>query len=303
MTHLDAHPKAAFPAEDSRNDRPANPNPFPCPTRDPWEALRRRTFARIALGRAGGSQRTASVLEFRLAHARARDAVHARFEAEAIAAQFAESGLATERLAAAVSDRPTFLMRPDLGRRLAEASRETLRRRALEWGARDLVILVSDGHSANAALRHAAPTIVPLANTLRAEGWTLYPILLIPFARVKLQDEVGALLHARHALMFLGERPGLSASDSLGAYFTWRPDPACTDADRNCVSNIRAEGTPPAAAARKLAWLLLESARLGIGGVALKDDQIPAALPAQTESASLPGIDEENRRDFAVDPS
>ncbi|MDR0672350.1 MAG: ethanolamine ammonia-lyase subunit EutC [Zoogloeaceae bacterium] len=258
----------AFPVSDPRATE-ARPDP----AEDPWVALRQHTFARIALGRAGGSQRTASVLAFRLAHARARDAVHARLDLEALAARFSAHGLQTERIATAVSDRPAFLMRPDLGRQIAAASRETLKARARKWGRRDLVILVSDGHSANAALRHAAETVARLVEILDAAGWTRYPVLLVPFGRVKLQDEVGALLKARHALMLLGERPGLSAPDSLGAYFTWRPGPARTDADRNCVSNIRPEGTSPAAAAQKLAELLLESARLGLSGVNLKDEQ------------------------------
>ncbi|MDR2638027.1 MAG: ethanolamine ammonia-lyase subunit EutC [Zoogloeaceae bacterium] len=257
------------------------------PAQDPWAALRQHTFARIALGRAGGSQRTASVLEFRLAHARARDAVHAPLDLEALARQFAAFGLATERLSTAVADRPAFLMRPDLGRRLAEASREVLHARAQEWGERDLVILVSDGHSANAALCHAAETVARLVQTLDAAGWTRYPVFLVPFGRVKLQDEVGALLHARHALMLLGERPGLSAPDSLGAYFTWHPNPACTDADRNCVSNIRPEGTPPAEAAKKLAQLLQESARLGVSGVRLKDEGTLEGMAARREAERL----------------
>ncbi len=116
-------------------------------------------------------------------------------------------------------------------------------------------------------------TVARLAEHLKAAGWTLYPILLAPFGRVKLQDEVGELLGARHALMLLGERPGLGMPDSLGAYLTHHPRGECTDADRNCVSNIRPEGLPPAAAARKLAHLLIESARLGVSGVALKDTE------------------------------
>jgi ethanolamine ammonia-lyase small subunit len=269
------------------------PHPPPCPPatnggsraadprEDPWAALRQHTVARIALGRAGGSQRTASLLEFRLAHARARDAVHTEFDPEALARQFFALGIETEHVSTAVSDRATFLMRPDLGRQLADTACKILKARAGEWGRRDLVILVSDGHSANAALRHAAETVARLVEMLDAARWTRTPVLIVPFGRVKLQDEVGALLRARHTLMFLGERPGLSAPDSLGAYFTWRPGPARTDADRNCVSNIRPEGTPPAEAARKLAQLLQESARLGVSGVALKDEQCLAEETAE----------------------
>ncbi|AHF89990.1 ethanolamine ammonia-lyase [Opitutaceae bacterium TAV5] len=239
--------------------------------RDPWVTLQRYTAARIALGRAGGSLRTASLLDFRLAHARARDAVHAPLDPDGLARQFAQNGLATERLATAVSDKATYLVRPDLGRRLDDASRERLRTLAAQWGRRDLAIIVSDGLAAQAADRHAAETVTRLAGHLTAAGWTLYPILLVPFGRVKLQDEIGAILGARHALILLGERPGLGSPDSLGAYFTHRPRAECTDADRNCISNIRPAGLPPAAAARKLAHLLADSARLGVSGVALKD--------------------------------
>ncbi|MDR2463090.1 MAG: ethanolamine ammonia-lyase subunit EutC [Verrucomicrobiales bacterium] len=246
--------------------------------RDPWARLQNLTPARIALGRAGGSQRTVSVLDFRLAHARARDAVHARFDIDALAQQLAADGLDTARLATAVDDRSAFLRRPDLGRRLAVDSRAFLQRQQAAWGARDLAVIISDGHSAAAAMRHAASVVSVLVEQLTVSGWTIYPILLVPFARVKLQDEIGVILGARHTLMLLGERPGLGSPDSLGAYFTHRPAAANTDADRNCVSNIRAEGTPPSAAAAKLARLLAASARLGISGVALKDLAPPDQL-------------------------
>jgi ethanolamine ammonia-lyase small subunit len=252
---------------------------------DPWVALKTLTAARIALGRAGGSQRTQSVLDFRHAHARARDAVHAHFDLATLEAQFQQQQLPTQRLSTAVSDRPTFLMRPDLGRQLSPSTRDTLEQLAREWGQRDLAILVSDGHSAQAAERHAIETVACLHAHLSAAGWTIYPILLIPYGRVKLQDEIGVLLRARHTLMLLGERPGLSSPDSLGAYFTYAPNPASTDADRNCVSNIRQDGLPPATAAQKLAQLLQESARLGVSGVSLKDQLAvtltapPSALP------------------------
>ncbi len=238
---------------------------------DPWSALRRFTAARIALGRTGGSPRTATLLDFRLAHAQARDAVYAPFDAEALSDDFAARDLATHTLYSAVSDRITYLAHPDLGRRLSDASRNELRRLAPQWGRRDLAVIVSDGLSAQAAHRHAVATVAGLLSSLTAEGWSVYPVLLVPFGRVKVQDEIGEMLGARHTLMLLGERPGLDSPDSLGAYFTHNPRAACRDADRNCVSNIRPEGLPPDAAAKKLAALLTLSARLGVSGVALKD--------------------------------
>lgn len=221
-----------------------------------------------------------SVLDFRLSHARARDAVMAPFDADGVADRLAAMGLVTHTVATAVTEKKTYLVRPDLGRRLDAASRERLGAFAAAWGKRDLVIIISDGLAAQAAERHAVETVTLLAGQLKAAGWTLYPILLAPFGRVKLQDEVGELLGARHALMLLGERPGLGMPDSLGAYLTHHPSARCTDADRNCVSNIRPEGLPPAAAARKLAHLLTESARLGVSGVALKDTESAGALEA-----------------------
>jgi ethanolamine ammonia-lyase small subunit len=246
--------------------------------RDPWVGLRKFTSARIALGRTGGSQRMETVLDFRLSHARARDAVMAPFDVDGVADRLVAAGFASHRIATAVTDKKTYLVRPDLGRKLGEVAREQLVGFAPGWGARDLVIIVSDGLAAQAAERHAVETITLLAEYLKTAGWTLYPILLAPFGRVKLQDEVGELLGARHALMLLGERPGLGMPDSLGAYLTHRPHAACTDADRNCVSNIRPEGLPSAAAARKLAHLLIESARLGVSGVALKDTESAGEL-------------------------
>jgi ethanolamine ammonia-lyase small subunit len=240
--------------------------------RDGWHNLAAHTDARIALGRAGGSLRTQSLLEFNVAHARARDAVHATFEVDALVKALGLAGIATEVLATAASDRATYLVRPELGRKLSEASAARLRLLAESTGPRDLAVIVSDGLSATAAGNHAAQTVVELHGLLSHGGWTLYPIFILPYARVKVQDEVGSILGARHSLILLGERPGLSAHDSLGAYLTFAPGPGRTDADRNCVSNIRGGGLAPPQAAAKLARFLLESRRLGISGNGLRDE-------------------------------
>jgi ethanolamine ammonia-lyase small subunit len=245
---------------------------------DSWIGLRRFTSARIALGRTGGSQRMQTVLDFRLSHARARDAVMAPFDVSSLAARLGGHGLATQCVVTAVNDKETYLVRPDLGRRLSEASRAELLSLAPAWGARDLAIIVSDGLAAQAAERHSVEVVAGLTEQLATAGWSIYPIFVAPFGRVKLQDEIGELLGARYTLMLLGERPGLGMPDSLGAYFTAGPAASRTDADRNCVSNIRPEGLPPAAAATKLAWLLLEAARTGLSGVHLKDNQPAPAL-------------------------
>jgi ethanolamine ammonia-lyase small subunit len=243
------------------------------PGGDSWTHLRRFTPARIALGRAGGSRRTAELLDFRLAHARARDAVIEEFHPGAVVEALERMGFASLSLSTGAGDRQSYLLRPDLGRTLAPESRKSLENGRFGWGARDVAVIVSDGLSALAAERHASAVLGRLLPLLGSAGWTIFPVFVAPFARVKLQDEVGATVGARHSLMLLGERPGLGSPDSLGAYFTFRPHPDRTDADRNCVSNIRPEGLAPGAAAAKLAHLLLESARLAVSGVALKDSQ------------------------------
>jgi ethanolamine ammonia-lyase small subunit len=253
------------------------PNRLPRDGRDIWHDLSRYTSARIALGRAGGSCRTETLLELRAAHARARDAVLKPFEVESLEANLQRAGIQTFRLTSLTDNRHGFLVRPDLARQLSEDSRRALLESRPSWGQRDLAVIVSDGLSAQAAERQAAPTLAALLPALREAGWTVYPIFVVPFGRVKLQDEIGELLSARQTLMLLGERPGLGSPDSLGAYFTFDPRAHRTDADRNCVSNIRPEGLPPEEAGQKLARLLLESARLGISGVAFKDPSLPGS--------------------------
>lgn len=246
---------------------------------DSWHTLSKFTAARIALGRSGGSWRTETLLDFRLAHARARDAVLKPFQCEAMEAELRGAGLETFKLSTDATERQVYLKRPDLGRRLSSASRQQLQENRRNWGKRDLAVLVSDGLSPLAAECQVAPTLAGFLPILIRANWSIYPVFIIPFARVKLQDEVGGILGARHTLMLLGERPGLGSADSLGAYFTYEPAEAKTDADRNCISNIRPDGLPPGQAAEKLARLLLESARLGVSGVALKDTTLPL-LPA-----------------------
>jgi ethanolamine ammonia-lyase small subunit len=237
---------------------------------DPWRHLAAHTDARIALGRSGGSLRTSSLLAFNVAHAQARDAVHQRFDEVAMELDLKARGFAAVRLSTASSNRAMYLARPDLGRRLAPESADRLRGLAASLGQRDLAVIVSDGLSAASAV-HAAETAVTLMTLMAGEGWSLYPVFVVPFARVKVQDEIGGILGARHSIIFLGERPGLSAHDSLGAYLTFSPRPERNDADRNCVSNIRGGGLAPAEAARKIARLLVESRRLGLSGTALRD--------------------------------
>jgi ethanolamine ammonia-lyase small subunit len=238
---------------------------------DAWSGLTRFTNARIARGRAGGSWRTETLLEFRLAHAQARDAVGKTFAPDALEADLHQAGYETLRLSTAVNEPALFLKRPDLGRKLSDDSRRLLIQKADAWADRQLAVIISDGLSAQAAEKQAAPTLIKLLSLLSQIGWKTCPIFIAPFARVKLQDEIGALLHVRHTLMLLGERPGLGSPDSLGAYFTYEPRPNRTDADRTCVSNIRPDGFPPTEAALKLAQLLLQSLQQRRSGIGLME--------------------------------
>lgn len=235
---------------------------------DPWLALARHTPARIALGRAGTGLPTREVLAFALGHARARDAVHAPFDPVALAADLAGVG-PTLCVSSAAADRPTYLRRPDLGRQLDEAGRARL---ADQRQGHDLAIVVADGLSGAAIQRHAVPVTRELARWMRAAGLSLAPVVVATQARVALGDEIGALLGARLVVVLIGERPGLTAPDSLGAYLTFAPRPGRTDAERNCVSNIRPEGLEPVEAAGRIAWLAREALRLSLTGVGLKDE-------------------------------
>jgi ethanolamine ammonia-lyase small subunit len=243
-------------------------------TPDPWSGLRRHTSARIALGRAGGSLPTSELLDFALAHAAARDAVHSALDILTLIESLKPIGLPVLVAATQVADSITYLQRPDLGGQLASESRDQLAPHAEES---DLSIVISDGLSAIAAQSHAANLLKELIPLLRSDGISLSPIVIAPFARVAVQDEIGAILGSRASLILLGERPGLGTTDSLGAYIVFHPHPGNTNAHRNCVSSIRPAGLPIAAAVATLRYLIGESLRRQISGVELKDERSPAA--------------------------
>jgi ethanolamine ammonia-lyase small subunit len=235
--------------------------------------LRALTPARVGLGRTGVSQLTGDVLDFQRAHAQARDAVHAALQPAALAAEIAAiTGGDVLRLHSAAADRACFLQRPDLGRKLDEPSRLRL----AELGAEgvDLVLVVADGLSALAVERHAPQVLAQLLPLL--EGWRIAPVCIVEQGRVAIADEIGCALGADLAAVLIGERPGLSSPDSLGVYITWQPRPERTDADRNCISNIRAEGLGYHQAAAQMASCLMQARRRRLTGVELKLD--PNAL-------------------------
>ena len=239
---------------------------------DPWRGLRALTPARIALGRTGSSLPTAAHLDFQLAHARARDAVHRALVLAAMGDSLVQAGFRWVPVRSAASDRIQYLQRPDLGRRLDTASREMLRRTVEDGEIVDAAFVVADGLSAVAVQRHAVPGLTLLRQRLEGERWRIAPVIVAEQARVALGDEIGALLYASGVVVLIGERPGLSAPDSLGAYLTWQPRPGRTDAERNCVSNIRPDGLGYESAAARLHYLMTEARRRKLSGVALKDE-------------------------------
>lgn len=254
---------------------------------DPWAHLRRFTPARIALGRTGASLRTREVLGFTLAHAQARDAIHLPLDVDALAAQLRVDGWpAPLQLHSRANDRHEYLLRPDLGRRLDEASVAALQAWRADHPAPDLALVVGDGLSALGIQRHVLPLLAAIRAALGGQ-LTMSPPVLVGQARVALADEVGEQLGARMVTMIVGERPGLSSPDSVGIYLTHAPKVGRTDAERNCISNVRPAGQDPLTAARRLAWLVHEGLRLGITGVGLKDHSgLPMVADASTQGLS-----------------
>lgn len=235
-----------------------------------WGDLRELTPARVGLGRAGASLPTQALLEFTLAHARARDAVHAAFDAPALIAGLDGLGLEAVNVSSRAHDRTDYLRRPDLGRKLDQASEHLLASRSA--GPCRLAVVVGDGLSPTAVNAHTVALVRSLIPRLTEERIEIDRAVVASGARVALGDEIGALLGACMVVVLIGERPGLSAPDSVGAYLTFAPRPGITDAERNCVSNIHGAGLGYDEAAFKIAWLIREGLAREITGVALKDE-------------------------------
>ncbi|MCE2391271.1 MAG: ethanolamine ammonia-lyase subunit EutC [Proteobacteria bacterium] len=241
-----------------------------------WERLRGLTPARIGLGRSGGSLPTPHWLDFRLAHARARDAVQAVFEPEPILEQVRALGFESLDLASRAGDIETYLRRPDQGRRLSRDSRAALSG-AVPEPPPELALCVADGLSARAVAVQAPTLLAVLLPELARRAWRLGPVCTVRHGRVAVQDEIGQLLCATLALILIGERPGLGCADSLGAYLVHTPRVGNTDERRNCVSNIRAQGLHPERAALELVDLLDEARRRGLSGVGLRLPGLPGS--------------------------
>ena len=256
-------------------------------TPDPWLDLRRHTPARIALGSSGNSLPTAEWLRFGVAHAQARDAVHRPLDVAQLHAELAAQGFETIDVESAAADRSVYLRRPDLGRRLS--ARSVARLRGHAPAPCDLLCVVGDGLSAGAVQQNAAALLQALRPRVEAAGFKLGPVLVASQARVALGDAAADLLQPRAVLVLIGERPGLSSPDSMGAYFTWQPRTGRQDSERNCVSNIRPAGLATDEAARKLAWLVAAAERLGCSGIGLKDGSDDAVL-AHEETPGRPKL-------------
>ena len=246
-------------------------------TTNPWHTLSQFTDARIALGRSGSSLPTKPLLQFSADHAMARDAIHTAFHIDALTRALADIGIPTLLAHSQAATRDEYLRRPDHGRRLDETSRAALVP-AEPSPSNRLSVVIADGLSPLAPTRNALPLLEHLRPGLT--DWTL-DVVLAREARVALADEIGHLRGAEASIILIGERPGLKSFDSLGAYLTYRPKPGRTNAERNCVSNIRAGGLPFAEAAARLLGLLASARTLGASGVNLKED-------ASSTQSSLP---------------
>jgi ethanolamine ammonia-lyase small subunit len=244
-----------------------------------WRDLRRFTPARVALGRVGNGLPTDAHLAFQAAHAAARDAVHAELDTVALQAELASEGINSVAVQSACPDRRSYLLRPDLGRRLRDADRRRLDADPVPGR---LAFLVCDGLSATAVQNHAAPLLVELLSHLPGAA----PVVIATQGRVALGDDVGEALGAEAVAVLIGERPGLSAPDSLGVYLTWAPRLGRTDAERNCISNIRPQGLPIRDAAARLLWLIGQMRRLKLTGIGLKDE-MPLLASVQGSSTSV----------------
>jgi ethanolamine ammonia-lyase small subunit len=234
-----------------------------------WDDLRRLTAARIGLARSGASLATAPLLDFRLAHSRARDAVQEPLDQARLGLALAGLSDPVLAVASAAATRSDYLMRPDLGRRLAADAGAIL---APHAGRYDVVFVIADGLSARAVAAHARPVLERAIQTLRAQHWQIAPLVVVRHGRVAIGDAVAMALGAECAVILIGERPGLSAADSMGAYLTFRPQAGATDAERNCISNIRPEGLGYADAAFKIIRMLGAMRAAQLSGVRLKDD-------------------------------
>jgi len=237
---------------------------------DSWGKLKAFTNARIALGRTGVTTPLKEVLDFKLCHAHARDAVFSLLNIDELVTSLQQFQLPVIIVNSKAKDRIVYLQRPDHGRKPDDESRDKLKNE--KENGFNVVIVIADGLSATAINKHAVPVLERLISLLKRSGLSIAPLIVAQQARVAIADEIGSILNSTLSLILIGERPGLSSPDSLGAYITYQPLPGLTDESRNCVSNIRPEGLTYDAAAEKIAKLINASLQLKLSGILLKDD-------------------------------
>lgn len=245
---------------------------------DPWTGLKQFTEARIALGRCGTSLPLQESLKFKLAHAKARDAVHHPVQMELLARKLEEGKISSLQLSSSVADRMEYLTRPDKGRYLCTSSKKLLAQQKKEY---DIAVIIADGLSAPAVHQSAIDVTCGLLDIIKTTKLTLAPLSLVQNGRVAIGDEIASLLNAKMAVVLIGERPGLSSPNSLGAYLTYNPTPGTTDEARNCISNIREGGLSVLDAIRKISYLIEMALKKKYTGVELKDKMTSNYLPLQ----------------------
>jgi ethanolamine ammonia-lyase small subunit len=243
---------------------------------DIFEEMRKWTEARIGLKRSGVALSTSEVLNFKLAHAQARDSVHAKWDYHLLHQKLAQRGIPSFILRSKVESRNDYLKRPDLGRALHSSSLSILKDILKDIPATknpNLIFVVSDGLSATAIENHFLPFWDIFEPMLMQQKIEFAPLFLVPYSRIAIADELGAVLQAKTSVVFIGERPGLTSADSMGAYLTYHPRVGKQDSQRNCISNIRPPGGLTYSQANAtLIFLLKECLRLQISGVQLKDE-------------------------------
>lgn len=254
-------------------------------TENPWRSLRRFTDARIGLGRTGVSLPTRELLNFQIAHAQARDAVHLPLDAEALAEDLkGVTGLGEPLiLDTKATDRDDYLRNPPHGETLDDASAERLKEASVDPP--DLALVIADGLSSFAAQNNVTPFLQAFLD--QTDGLALSRPVVVRQGRVAIGDHVGEILKARAVLVMIGERPGLSSPDSLGLYFTWAPETGLHDARRNCISNVRSAGLDFERAAARATWLLSEARKIDTSGVKLKDRSSDGAVDADDRATSF----------------
>ena len=252
-------------------------------TPEQWQSIRALTPARVALGRSGGSIPTAAHLRFRADHARARDAVNRDFDVDRIVSELTEAGYGTNAVTSAATSREEYVRRPDLGRVLSAASEASLL--AIAADPCDLAIVLCDGLSPRAVERHGPSLADAIASDERLSGCSIGAISVVSNGRVAIGDEIAVVLGAGIVVVLIGERPGLSVSESVGAYLTYEPRHGRTDAERNCVSNIHDLGLSIEDAAGRVVSLAVRARTIGLTGVALKDEDPTDATAIEVAAA------------------